>query len=67
MNQSVIVSGVRTPIGAFQGAFAAQTAVQLGSIAIRAVVERAGLQPAQIQAVNMGCVLTAGLGQAPAR
>ncbi len=63
----VIVSYARTPIGAFQGALAALKSQQLGSIAIKAAVQRADLSPEQIQEVSMGCVLAAGLGQAPAR
>jgi len=63
----VIVSVARTPMAAFQGDFASVTAPQLGSVAIRAAVERAGLKPDQIEEAVMGCVLPAGLGQAPAR
>jgi acetyl-CoA C-acetyltransferase len=63
----VIVSAQRTPIGAFQGAFAPVTATQLGTHAIQAAVAKAGLKGADIQEVIMGCVLPAGLGQAPAR
>src|SRR5215469_9146946 len=63
----VIVSAKRTPIGAFQGALAPLTAVQLGAAAIRAAVESAGLKGSDIEEVIMGCVLPAGLGQAPAR
>ncbi len=63
----VIVSAARTPMGAFQGDFAALTAAQLGSVAIQAAVERAGIGPEQVQEVIMGCVLPAGQGQAPAR
>jgi acetyl-CoA C-acetyltransferase len=63
----VIVSAVRTPLGGLQGDFASLTAPQLGAHAIRAAVERAGLQPEAVQEVLMGCVLPAGLGQAPAR
>src|ERR1700692_3483686 len=63
----VIVSAARTPMAAFQGDFASVTAPQLGSVAIRAAVERAGLKPGQIEEAVMGCVLPAGLGQAPAR
>ena len=63
----VIVSVARTPMAAFQGDFATLTAPQLGAIAIEAAVKRAGLEPAQIDEVVMGCVLPAGLGQAPAR
>ena len=63
----VIVSAKRTPIGAFQGAFAAATATQLGSAAIKAAIEASGVKPGDIQEVIMGNVLSAGLGQAPAR
>lgn len=63
----VIVSAARTPIGAFQGDFASLSAANLGAVAIRAAVERAGLAPEAIQEVLMGCVLQAGQGQAPAR
>jgi len=63
----VIVSAARTPMGAFQGQLKDLTAPQLGAAAIRAAVERAGIKPAQVQEVIMGCVLPAGQGQAPAR
>jgi acetyl-CoA C-acetyltransferase len=63
----VIVSARRTPIGAFQGVFASTTAPQLGMVAARAAIESAGIAAAEIQEVIMGCVLPAGLGQAPAR
>jgi acetyl-CoA C-acetyltransferase len=63
----VIVSAARTPLGSFQGAFSSVTATELGSVAIKAAVERAGLKPEQVEEVIMGCVLPAGLGQAPAR
>ncbi len=63
----VIVSAARTPIGAMMGELSGLAGQQLGSIAIRAAVERAGLKPEQIQEVIMGCVLPAGQGQAPAR
>jgi len=63
----VIVSAKRTPIGAFQGAFAPLTAPQLGSAAIKAAIEAAGVKAADVQEVIMGNVLSAGLGQAPAR
>ena len=63
----VIVSVARTPLGGFQGDLSSLTTPQLGSIAIKAAVERAGVAPAQVQEVIMGCVLPAGLGQAPAR
>jgi len=63
----VIVSARRTPIGAFQGALAPLTAPQLGSAALRAALESAGIAGSDVQEVIMGCVLSAGLGQAPAR
>src|SRR5712691_4834417 len=63
----VIVSAARTPMGAFQGELKDFPAPQLGAAAIRAAVERAGLKPGQVQEVIMGCVLSAGQGQAPAR
>jgi acetyl-CoA C-acetyltransferase len=67
MDDVVILSAVRTPIGVFQGALASLSAHALGARAIAAAIERAGLTPAEVQQVNMGCVLTAGQGQAPAR
>jgi len=69
MNQDpiVFVSAVRTPMGAFQGAFNNAPATELGSAAIRAAVARAGIRPEEVEEVFMGCVLPAGLGQAPAR
>jgi acetyl-CoA C-acetyltransferase len=63
----VICGAARTPIGGFQGDFKDLTAPQLGAIAIRAAVERAGLASDEIDEVLMGCVLPAGVGQAPAR
>lgn len=63
----VIVGAARTPIGAFQGALAKLTAPQLGALAIKAALERAGVKPEAVQEVILGCVLTAGVGQAPAR
>ncbi len=60
-----IVSAKRTPIGAFLGALAPMTAVQLGSAAIKAAIESAGVKAAELDEVIMGCVLPAGLGQAP--
>jgi len=63
----VIVSAKRTPIGAFQGVLSPVTAPQLGAVAGNAAIEAAGLQASDIQEVIMGCVLPAGLGQAPAR
>ena len=63
----VILSARRTPIGAFQGVLAPVTAPQLGAAAIRGALESAGVTPEQVDEVIMGCVLPAGLGQAPAR
>src|SRR5215472_3744925 len=63
----VIASAVRTPIGSFQGALASLSAPELGAIAIREAVRRAGAKSEQIERVIMGCVLSAGVGQAPAR
>lgn len=63
----VIVSAVRTPMGSFGGALKDFSAVQLGAVAIKGALEKAGLAPAQVQDVLMGCVLQANLGQAPAR
>ena len=63
----VILSARRTPVGAFQGVFAAVTAPQLGSVAINAALADSGLAVTDIDEVIMGCVLSAGLGQAPAR
>ncbi len=63
----VIVSAARTPMGSFQGDFAPLSANDLGGVAIKAAVERAGLQPQQVSEVIFGNVLTAGQGQAPAR
>jgi acetyl-CoA C-acetyltransferase len=62
-----IVSAVRTPIGSFGGSLKDFTAPQLGSIAIKAAVSRAGIQPEDVQEVLMGCVIQANTGQAPAR
>ena len=62
-----IVAARRTPIGAFQGALAGMTAPQLGAAAVHAALESAGLKGEQVDEVLLGCVLPAGLGQAPAR
>ena len=64
---AVIVSAVRTPTGKFQGALKGFSAPELGSIAIKEAVKRAGVDPAKIDEVIMGCVVQAGIGQAPAR
>ncbi len=67
MEDVVIVSAVRTPVGKFQGALSPVTAPQLGAIVVREAVRRAALEPAQIDECIMGNVLAAGLGQNPAR
>lgn len=63
----VIVSAARTPMGSFQGGFSTLSAASLGSVAIRAAIQRAGLEPGLVEEVLMGCVLPAGQGQAPTR
>jgi acetyl-CoA C-acetyltransferase len=63
----VIIDGARTPMGSFGGVFSSMTAVELGAIAIEAAVKKAGINPEDVDEVYMGCVLQAGLGQAPAR
>ncbi len=67
MQSPVIISATRTAIGKFQGALKPFTAPELGAIAVRAAIERAGLDATQVDEVIMGCVLQAGLGQNPAR
>lgn len=67
MREPVIIGAVRTPIGKFQKSLKSFTAPQLGAIVVRAVCERAGLAPSQIDEVIMGNVVSAGLGQNPAR
>lgn len=67
MRDVVIVGAARTAIGAFGGALASVTAPKLGAAAISAALERAKLDPAKVDEVIMGCVLNAGVGQAPAR
>ena len=64
---SVILSAARTPVGSFGGALASVPAPELGSTAIRAALDRAKVNPDQVDEVLMGCVVTAGVGQAPAR
>jgi acetyl-CoA C-acetyltransferase len=63
----VILSARRTPVGAFQGVFAGLTGPQLGSVAVKAAIADSGISAAEVDEVIMGCVLSAGLGQAPAR
>jgi acetyl-CoA C-acetyltransferase len=67
MKQAVIISATRTAVGKFQGALKTFTAPELGSVVVRAAIERAGVEPQQVDEVIMGCVLQAGLGQNPAR
>ncbi|MDP4023035.1 acetyl-CoA C-acyltransferase [Methylobacterium sp. NEAU 140] len=67
MDPIVVASAARTPMGAFQGELKSHSATELGAAAIRAAVGRAGLGDTEVSEVVMGCVLPAGLGQAPAR
>ena len=67
MTEIVIASAARTPIGTFNGAFASVPAHYLGEVAIRAALERSGVEPAEVSEVVMGQILTAGQGQNPAR
>lgn len=66
-NDAVVVSGVRTPIGKFNGTLTPLSASDLGAVAVRAAVERAGVEPATIDEILIGNVVQAGQGQAPAR
>jgi acetyl-CoA C-acetyltransferase len=68
MSEKIVITGIaRTPLGGFQGMFSNTTAPELGSAAIAAAVDRSGLNKDEVDEVVMGCVLPAGLGQAPAR
>ncbi len=67
MEDAVIVSAVRTPVGSFGGMYKDLPATELGASAVRAALERAGISPEEVQEVVLGCVLQAGLGQNPAR
>ncbi len=67
MEDVVIVSAVRTPIGKFQGSLSDFSAPQLGAIVVREAVKRAGIDPNTVDECIMGNVVTAGLGQNPAR
>src|SRR4051794_16071096 len=67
LREVVIVGAARTPVGSFQGALAPLKAPELGATAIKEALIRAGLGPIDVNEVLMGCVLTAGVGQAPAR
>src|SRR5215469_5072801 len=66
-NEIVIISGCRTPVGKFQGSLSDLSATQLGAIAVREAVKRAGIDPARVDECIMGNVVSAGLGQNPAR
>ena len=66
-NEVVIIAGCRTPIGKFQGSLSDMTAPQIGAVAVREAVKRANLQPQQVDECIMGNVVSAGLGQNPAR
>jgi acetyl-CoA C-acetyltransferase len=66
MKDAFILAGARTPVGKFQGSLSPFQAPELGSFAIRAAIERAGIDASEIEEVIMGCVLQAGLGQNPA-
>jgi len=67
MTDIVIVSAARTPVGAFNGALASLPASALGSVAIKAALERAGVEPGAVSEVVLGHVLQAAAGQGPAR
>ncbi|GBP43485.1 Acetyl-CoA acetyltransferase B, mitochondrial [Eumeta japonica] len=67
LNEVVIASAVRTPMGSFRGSLASMTAPELGAIAVKAAIERAGIPKEEIKEVYMGNVCSANLGQAPAR
>jgi acetyl-CoA C-acetyltransferase len=67
MQDVVIVSAVRTPVGKFQGGLSEMSAVQLGALVVREAVQRAGIASNDVDECVMGCVLPAGLGQNPAR
>jgi acetyl-CoA C-acetyltransferase len=67
MKEVYVLSAVRTPMGSFGGSLRPLSATQLGAEAVKAAVARAGISPAQVQDLLMGCVIQANLGQAPAR
>src|SRR5688500_10351407 len=67
MKEVVVISAVRTPMGAFGGALKDLSATKLGAVAIKNALAKAGLRPEQVNDVLMGCVIQANLGQAPAR
>ncbi|MBM2840835.1 MAG: acetyl-CoA acetyltransferase, mitochondrial isoform [Bacteroidetes bacterium] len=67
MNDVVIASACRTPIGSFRGSLSSMSAPALGAIAIREAIRRGGVDDSEINEVIMGNVISAGVGQAPAR
>ena len=67
LNEAVIISAVRTPVAKFLGSLKGFSATELGAIAVREAVKRAGIKPEEVDEVIMGCVIQAGLGQNPAR
>ena len=67
LQEAFVVSAARTPVGKFLGGLSSLSAGELGAIAIKAALERAGVAPEQADGVIMGCVLPAGVGMAPAR
>src|SRR5258705_12042325 len=67
LNEAVIISAVRTPVAKFFGSLKGFSATELGAIAVREAVKRAGIKPEEVDEVIMGCVIQAGLGQNPAR
>src|SRR5258708_7159258 len=67
MDDVVIISGCRTPVGKFQGSLSDLSATQLGAIVVREAVKRSGVEPASVDECIMGNVISAGLGQNPAR
>src|SRR3990167_7449732 len=67
MKEVYVISAVRTPMGSFGGSLKSLTATQLGAIAIKGALQKAGVDAVKVQDVLMGCVIQANLGQAPAR
>jgi acetyl-CoA C-acetyltransferase len=67
VQEVVVLGSARTPVGAFRGAFRDVPGPELGARALREAIRRAGVEPGDVEQVNMGCVLAAGVGQAPAR
>src|ERR1700709_2562557 len=67
MKEVYVIAAVRTPIGSFGGSLKALSATQLGAVAIKGALSKAGVKPQLVQDVLMGCVIQANLGQAPAR